>query len=75
MPTGQNANTETGLYDFACIRYPPPLLQRRSSETDLQLNQRTTIASLCFRFWTDRILPTMRVNVDRRVCLHRSTRV
>src|SRR5687767_7232900 len=31
--------------NFACIRYPPPLEQRRSSETDLRLNQRTIISS------------------------------
>jgi len=26
---------QTGPYYFAWLRYPPPLLQRRSSETDM----------------------------------------
>jgi hypothetical protein len=50
MRTSKTKKQQLGVYDFACIRYPPPLLQRRSCETDLQLNQRSIICQLCFQF-------------------------
>jgi hypothetical protein len=48
--------------NFACVRYPPPLEQRRSCETDLRLNQRTIIP-VEQRFFPSRIRPDLAANV------------
>src|SRR5688572_7482776 len=55
----------TGAYDFACVRYPPPLLQRRSCETDpITSNQIVLVASYASAFWklhpTSTSVPTCR---------------
>jgi len=63
------------FYYFACIRYSPPLLQRRASETDNRFGKRSTHQDMSQLPLLSPTQLTMRVNVHRRVCRRRSTRV
>jgi hypothetical protein len=65
----------SGLYDFDRLRYPPPLEQRRSSETDIRFpGKLLLVASFTSRLVRLHLLQNVRANVYGRVCPHRSTR-
>jgi hypothetical protein len=60
-----------GLYNFACIRYPPPLEQRRSCKTDIFASPKTEamIPRQAASPWLfSRLQTTLRLNVRGREC-------